>query len=143
MLVSQYMTKAPECVTPNQNLRHVAKLMDKENVGFLPVCDRGGLVGILTDRDLVVRAVAEGVSPDQVRVREVMSRNPAYCYEDDELWEAARIMEQRKVRRVVVLDRLEEIRGVLSLADFTKEQEGRRLVAQVLTAVGARHAQPR
>jgi CBS domain-containing protein len=96
------------------------------DVGVLPVCDGDRLVGMLTDRDLTIRAVAEGRDPKITTVEEVMTPEVAYCFEDQDIEEAERVMEKHQIRRLPVLNREKRLVGIVSLGDFaTKDDETR------------------
>ena len=92
-----------------------------DEVGVVPVVEKEILVGVLNDRDIVVRAIALGMEPTTTRVSEIMHRDFARCYQDDEVAEAVAVMEQRNVRRMIVLDREEEVAGVLSVSDISAD----------------------
>jgi CBS domain-containing protein len=139
MLVHDYMTRDVECVTPEAALKAAAERMRICNVGLLPVCEKGRLVGLLTDRDIAVRAVNRGLDPLKTRVRDVMSRNAAVCRDDQELASAARTMENQRVRRLPVLDDGGRLVGVLSMTDFAKGDEGRAILPRLVEAVAALH----
>ena len=119
MHVSEIMTPDAQCVRPDDDVIQAATLMRELNVGCLPVCgpnDR--LEGVLTDRDVVVRAVAEDRDLHATNVRDVMTPKIVYCYEDQEAEEAARLMEDHQIRRLAVLSRDKRLVGMLSLGDL-------------------------
>src|SRR3954466_11863099 len=103
MRVSEVMTRGVECISPDATLQEAAARMKSLDVGPLPVCDNDRLVGMVTDRDITVRATAEGEAPTDVRVRDIMTLEVFWCFEDQDAAEAARLMEQKQVRRLVVL----------------------------------------
>jgi len=117
MLVSEVMTRRAETVGPGETLQSAARRMREVGVGALAVCEEDRLVGFLTDRDVVVRAVADGADPRVADVRSAMTPQAVTCPEDEELVEAARIMERQGVRRLVVVDEEERVVGMLSLDD--------------------------
>jgi CBS domain-containing protein len=94
--------------------------MRDENIGSLPVGENGQLIGMVTDRDIVARAVAENSLPSNTAVRTVMSEGIYYCFEDDTLAEAARIMAEHQVRRLPVLNRNQQLVGVIAIADIAR-----------------------
>src|SRR2546423_10403674 len=113
MQVSKVMTRDAECVRPDTTLQEAARKMRDLDVGPLPVCgDNDKLVGMLTDRDIVVRAVAEGKDPRTAKVRDAMSEGVCYCFEDDDVTEAARLMKEKQIRRLVVLNRDKRLVGI-------------------------------
>jgi CBS domain-containing protein len=118
MQVKDIMTSNPECVTPEDSLQDAARRMRNLDVGPLPICDNDRLAGMITDRDIVVRAVAEGRNPQTTKVGEVMTGEVIYCFEDQDVREAARTMQERQVRRLVVLDRDKRLVGIVALGDL-------------------------
>ena len=118
--VRDAMTPGVETVTPSQPLREAAKLMKQGDFGSLPVVDHGRLVGVLTDRDIVVRAVAKGLDTNAAQVGEVASTGPITVQPDQDLDEALRLMAKHQVRRLPVVEG-EMLVGVLSQADVALE----------------------
>lgn len=117
MKVHEIMTAHARCAGPENNLVEAAGLMREMDVGALPVCDNDRIAGMVTDRDIVVRAIADGRDPNDTVVREVMTPHVVYVFADQSVEEAARIMEEREVRRLPVLNRQKRLVGVLSLGD--------------------------
>src|SRR4051812_3864698 len=117
MKVHEIMTAHARCVEPDNTLVEAAGLMRELDVGALPVCDGDRIAGIVTDRDLVVRSIADGHDPNQVTVREVMSQGVSYVLADQDVEEAVRVMEQKQIRRVPVLNREKLLVGIISLGD--------------------------
>lgn len=117
MKVSEAMTRDVHIATPDQSIRDAAAEMAALDAGILPVREGDRLVGMITDRDIAVRAVAQGKNPD-TRIREVMTQDVKYCFEDDEVQSVARNMAQIQVRRLPVLNRDKRLVGILSLADM-------------------------
>jgi len=136
MKVNEVMTRGAECVRPNATLQEAARKMRDMDVGFLPVCgDNDRLAGTITDRDIAIRAVAEGWSPADKHVNDVLSADVIYCFEDQDAEEAADLMKQRQVRRLVVLNRDKRLVGVVSLGDLAVETEDRHLTGATLQKV--------
>src|SRR5262245_19709030 len=104
VLVKEIMTRDVQVIHPDHTLQEAAEKMKALNVGPLPVCEEGRLIGIITDRDITVRATAEGTDSWTEKVRDVMTREVVYCYEDHNVQDAARLMKDNQVRRLVVLD---------------------------------------
>ena len=130
MQVREVMTKGAECVGPDDTLQAAARKMKALDVGPLPVCgENDRLVGMLTDRDIVVRAVAEGHDPRTAKVRDAMTEGVTYCYEDDAVADAASLMSEKQIRRLVVLNRDKRLVGIVSLGDLAVETGGDRQVA--------------
>jgi CBS domain-containing protein len=117
MRVSDAMTGAVRITTPQQTIAEAARMMAEIDAGVLPVGDGDRLVGMLTDRDIAIRAVALGKGP-QTPVQEVMSKEVMYCFADQDLNEVAQNMADVKVRRLPVLNRQKRMIGILSLGDL-------------------------
>jgi len=142
MKVSKFMTRDVQLVTPTQTIRDAAKMMAELDAGSLPVQQDDLLVGMITDRDIAVRAVAHGKSPD-TPVRDVMSREVLYCFDDQEVKEIARNMGEVKVRRLPVVNRDKRLVGIISLGDLALNEEAE-LTASAVTNIskhGGRHSQ--
>ena len=118
MKIHDIMTPHARCVCPHESLVLAATLMRDLNVGALPICDNGRLAGVITDRDITVRAVAEGSDPNSTPVQAVMSHDLVYVFEDQEMEEAARLMEVKQIRRLPVLSREKRLVGIVSLGDL-------------------------
>jgi CBS domain-containing protein len=132
MQVKDVMTKGAECVGPDATLQEAARKMKGLDVGPLPVCDSDRLVGMITDRDIVVRALAEGKDPRSTRVRDAMSEGVCYCFEDDDVADAAQQMREKQVRRLVVLNRDKRLAGIVSLGDLAVETGDEHLAGKTL-----------
>lgn len=118
MKVSQAMSDDVETVRPEATLKEAAKKMADLDLGFLPVGDDERLVGMITDRDIAVRAVAQGKDPAKTKVKDVISGRVLYCYDDADVEEAANDMARLQIRRMPIVDRDKRLVGVLSLADI-------------------------
>ncbi len=118
MLIRDVMTRRAETIGPDETLQVAARKMKQVDVGALVVCQDEKVIGILTDRDIVVRAVAEGRDPSEVAVRNAMTPQVLECSEDDELEGAATRMARGAVRRLVVLDASKALAGMLSVDDI-------------------------
>jgi CBS domain-containing protein len=116
--VREVMTPNPRTASSSQSLTEAAQMMKNEDAGSLPVVDAGRLVGIVTDRDIVVRAVAEGVDPGMLTVGEIASRRVVAITADQSLDDALALMEQYQVRRLPVIERDDEVVGILAQADI-------------------------
>ena len=116
------MTADPRSISPGDPIVEAARLMRDENVGSLPVSDEGKLVGMLTDRDIAVRVVAEGKSLESTTVGEVFSRNPVAARPDQDLDEALQLMAQHQVRRLPVVED-DRLVGILAQADVALEEK--------------------
>lgn len=116
--VREVMTRHVEVVHPDSTLEEAAEKMTRFDIGPLPVCDGDRLVGLITDRDIIVRSVARGEDPSRDRVRDVMTPEVIYCFEDQDVAEAARLMRERKVHQLPVLNRDKRLVGIVSLGDL-------------------------
>lgn len=117
MKVHEIMTAHARCAAPDNSVVEAAGLMRELDVGVLPVCDNDRLAGMITDRDIVLRAVADGREPYETTVRDVMSPGVVWVYADQDVEEAARVMEEKQIRRLPVLNREKRMVGILSLGD--------------------------
>ena len=116
MQVKDAMTQDVQLASPTQTIRQAALLMAKIDAGSLPVADKDHLVGMITDRDIAIRAIASGKGPKTL-VREVMTQEVKYCFEDEDLDHVAKNMGEIKVRRLPVMNREKRLVGILSLGD--------------------------
>lgn len=123
MQLKEIMTPRVEVIHPDTTLQEAAEKMARLDVGPLPVCDGDRLVGMLTDRDVTVRATAQGRDPRTTRVREVMTEEVLYAFEDDDVQVAAEIMERAQIRRLVILNRDKRLVGIVSLGDLAVEAD--------------------
>ena len=122
MKVSEAMTRDVRVANPNETIRDAARMMAEINAGSLPVGENDRLVGVITDRDIAVRAVAEGKAPT-TKVRDVMSPEVLYCYDDQDLDDVAKNMGDVKVRRMPVVNRDKRLVGILSLGDLATHED--------------------
>lgn len=116
--VAEVMSTDVQVVRPQETLRSAARLMQELDVGSLPVCDGDKLLGMLTDRDITVRGVAEGLKPDEGCVGDVMTDDVLYCTQEQSADEALRLMGEQQVRRLPVVDADKRLVGVVSLGDL-------------------------
>jgi len=123
MQVHEIMTPMVHIADPNMTIRDAARRMRADNVGALPVGENDRLIGMVTDRDIVTRAVAEERSPGNTTVRQVMSKGICYCFEDDDAEGAAQVMASHQVRRLPVLNRAKRLVGVIALADLGRAED--------------------
>ncbi|HEY5802069.1 MAG TPA: CBS domain-containing protein [Lysobacter sp.] len=117
MKVGQIMTTDVFLTDPTKSIREAAETMKRMDIGSLPVGDGDRIVGIVTDRDITVRAVANGLGAETL-VRDVMSEAIHYCYDDDDIDDVARNMADLQIRRLPVINRQRQLVGFVSLADF-------------------------
>lgn len=118
MKLKEIMTRTVETISPGDTLQTAARKMRDNDIGFLPVCDGDHLIGVVSDRDLTLRALAEGMDPTTIVGRNLVTSPVMYCYEDQDINEAAQVMRDRQIRRLVVLDRSKRLVGVVSLGDL-------------------------
>lgn len=135
MQVRDVMTEHAECISPDASIQDAARRMKQLNVGPLPVCENDRLVGIITDRDIVVRGVCEGCDPERTEVREVMTPHITYCFEDQDIEEAAELMREQKIRRLAVLNRQKRLVGIVSLGDLAVDSGDEHLAWETLERV--------
>ena len=121
MRVSEIMTRDVHLASPNDTITAVARQMAENDIGFMPVGDDDRLIGMITDRDIVVRGVADGMDP-QARVADIMTTDVKYCFDDDEVDDVARNMGDIQVRRLPVVNHDKQLVGIVSLADAAREQ---------------------
>jgi len=133
MRVAELMTLNPQIVTPDDSIRHAAELMDRLDVGSLPVCTGDRLVGVVTDRDITVRATAVGSPPDSTNIAEVMSGSVTWVSQDDDIATAEELMSKAQVRRLPVVDANKHLIGMLALGDIAVA--GERGIAATLEEV--------
>jgi CBS domain-containing protein len=142
MRVSEAMTREVRVASPGQSIREVAKIMAEIDAGSMPVGDNDRLVGMITDRDIAIRAVAHGKGPD-TPVREVMSSEKVlYCYEDEELDHVAKNMGEQQVRRLPVVSRDKRLVGIVSFGNLAQsEARSAAKAAKGVTKPGGAHTQ--
>jgi CBS domain-containing protein len=136
MQVQDVMTSGVECADPDMTLQQAAQKMQQLDVGLLPVCgNRDKLVGMVSDRDIVIRGVASGKDPRTTEVREVMTPEVLYCFDDQDVTEAAQMMTENQIRRLVVLNRDKRLAGIVSLGDLAVDSGDAELVGNALAGV--------
>ena len=134
MRVSEAMTSDVRICTPGQTIREVARVMAQIDAGAMPVGENDRLIGMITDRDIAIRAVALGKGPD-TPVREIMSEHIEYCYEDEDLERVAQGMANVRVRRLPVVNREKRLVGILSLGDVARTEAQPNVVAEAVAEV--------
>ena len=143
MKVSECMSCDVEIVSPEQSIREAAQFMLRADAGAMPVGDGERLIGMVTDRDIAVRGVAEGLTPD-ASVRDVMSEDLIYCYDDDDVANVAIQMSDAQVRRLPVLSRDgDRLVGIVSLGDISRSEqsEAAQVALDGITDPGGEHNQ--
>jgi CBS domain-containing protein len=143
MKVSECMTTGVEVVTPQQSMSEAAQFMLRADAGAMPVGDGDRLIGMVTDRDIAVRGVAQGLGPD-TPVSQVMTEDLIYCYDDDDIENVAIQMSDAQVRRLPVLSRDgEKLVGIVSLGDLSRSEgaEAAQVALDGVTDPGGQHNQ--
>ena len=135
MQLKDVMTPGVEVIAPEASIYEAAEKMRHRDIGPLPVCDGAHLVGMLTDRDITVRAVAAGRDPLTTLVRDVMTPDVVYRFEDQAVEDAARLMEQYQMRRLPVLNRHKHLVGMVALGDLAVHATTQPMTAEVLAQV--------
>ena len=140
MLVSEAMSRDVRVANPQQRISEAAKVMAEIDAGALPVGENDRLIGMITDRDIAVRAVAAGKGPETL-VREVMTAEVKYCFEDEDLVHVSKNMAEQQVRRLPVVNRDKRLVGILALGDIAA-QEGSRVSGRAVEGIsrsGGKH----
>ncbi|MDQ3197461.1 MAG: CBS domain-containing protein [Pseudomonadota bacterium] len=132
--LKEMMSRDVKVISPDMTIREAAQKMREGDFGMLPVGENDRMVGAISDRDIAIRAVAEGKAPD-TKVREVMSDGICWVYEDDTVEEAARIMSERQVRRLPVVNRDKRLVGIVALGDFAVESSEIQPAAKALSEI--------
>jgi CBS domain-containing protein len=135
MKIKDVMTRNVQVVQADAGVMEAARMMKDLDVGPLPVVENGRVVGLVTDRDLVVRILAEGRDAKTARVREAMSADVISCREEDDVKDAARTMKEKQIRRLMVLDDQKRVAGIVSLADLAIDTGDQKMAGKVLEKV--------
>ena len=143
MKCKEIMTKDPVCCLPDDGVQKAAKLMKDENVGVIPIIedeDTKTLLGIVTDRDLAIRVVAEGRDVGSTRIKDVMTAGAVSCRPDDDLQKALDAMEENQVRRIPVVDHHQKIVGIIAQADVATRLSEPKKTAEVVEEISKTQA---
>jgi CBS domain-containing protein len=124
MQIAEVMTRSVDLADPDMKLRSAAQKMQKDDIGALPVGENDRLIGMVTDRDIVMRGVTGSRSTAGMSVRDAMSEKICYCFEDQSLEEAADLMAKHQVHRLPVLNRDKRLVGIIALADLARNGDG-------------------
>ena len=135
MQVKEIMTFNVETINSDDNLVEAAQKMRSLKVGALPVLENDKLIGMITDRDITMRAIAERKDPSSTSVKEIMTSNICCCFEDDDIHEAARMMEEKSIHRLLVVNRGNDPVGFVSLSDFAVKSHDEHLTYEVLERI--------
>lgn len=135
MQLKDVMTRRVDVIHPDATLEEAAEKMKSLDVGPLPVCDGDRLVGMITDRDITVRATSEGKDPKRTPVRDVMTEDVKWCFEDEDVRAAADVMSKAQIRRLVVLNRDKRLVGIVSLGDLATEPRAEDAAGEALEKI--------
>jgi CBS domain-containing protein len=138
MKVKKAMRQGAVWLSPDTPLREIAKMMNDQDIGAIPIGENDRLIGMVTDRDIVCRAVAKGKDPAKLTARDVMTKGISYCQSEHDLEEALGVMEKQKIRRLPVIDENKRLVGMLSLGDIS-HAAAKDVTGGVLKAVSAHH----
>ena len=134
MKVADVMTTTVRLVRPDQTLREAANMMFDDDIGAIPVADKERLVGMVTDRDIAIRGIAQGKGPD-AKVGEIMTEQVKYCFADEDLDQVSRNMASLQMRRLPVMDREKRLVGIVSLGDLAVTNRSRAQAEQALHGI--------
>ena len=135
MQAKDIMSKKPEFAPPTWTLKQAADQMRTHDYGFLPIGENDRLIGAVTDRDLTIRAVAEGRDPNRTTVRDIMTKGIHFCLDTDKLESVVKQMESLQVRRLVVLNKEKRMIGIISLGDIATKSHNPTLCSELTDAV--------
>lgn len=137
MKLKEIMTRSVEVIHPDASLQNAAQMMRSHDVGLLPVCDGDRLLGTVSDRDITIRATADGRDPKTTSVKDLMTKNVKYCFEGDDVKDAARIMKDNQIRRLMILSdaQSKKLVGIVSLGDLATAVGDDKMSGQVLEKV--------
>jgi CBS domain-containing protein len=139
MKVKNMMHRGVQFVEPGTKIAAIAAKMQQHDIGAIPICDNGKPIGMVTDRDIAIRALANGKDAAKLTAKDVMTSKVIYCRDSAEAEDAVRIMEAKQIRRLPVLDDTGELVGMLSLGDISHAMT-QNLTGEVAKAVSAHHA---
>src|SRR5262245_55330216 len=132
MKIQELMSRNVQCIEPTTPIAKAAEKMRELDIGFLAICDNDRLVGTITDRDITIRSVAQGRDPRLAPVEEIMTPSAFYCFEDDDVDHVAKYMQEKEVRRMLILTRQKRLVGVVSIGDITKAVGEEKLTSETL-----------
>ena len=138
MNVKDVMHEGVTWFAPTTPVREIARAMRDEDIGAVPIAENDRLIGMVTDRDIVVRGIAAGGDCLRMVARDVMSKSIIYCYDDDNVEDAVRVVEKHHVRRLPVINREKRLVGMLSLGDIS--MAGREVAGEAIRATSVHHA---
>ena len=139
MKVSEVMHKGVSWVTPDLPLAQITTIMKNNDIGAVPVGENDRLIGMITDRDIALRAFANDRDPASLTARDVMTNGIVYCRTEETVEDAIRLMESKQIRRLPVINDKHRMVGILSVGDISHHHGGRELMGELMTAVTASH----
>lgn len=134
MFVKEIMTSGVQAVTPDTSLGEIAHKMRELNLGSIPIQENGDVIGMVTDRDLVCRAMAAKLDPETTLAREIMTKDVVFCFEDQDVADAAHLMEEKHLYRLPVVTHEQKLTGMLSISDLARHAPNA-LSGEVLKAI--------
>ncbi len=135
MQIKEVMSREVKFIRPDTTIREAAQHMRDCDCGYLPVGENDRLIGAVTDRDIIIRAIADGQNPEQAKVQDIMTGKVVYCFEDDSIEDASARMQEQQIRRLVVLDRNKRMKGVVSLGDIARASNDNQLTGETEKAI--------
>jgi len=135
MQAKDIMSTNPEIISPQTTLKQAAEKMRDQDIGFLPVGENDRLIGVITDRDIVIRGMADGIDLLNASARDVMTDKIQYCFETDDLDKIAEMMSKLKIRRLAVLNENKRITGIISLGDVATKSQDNKLTGKITEEV--------
>lgn len=135
MRAQEVMSKKPEFLPPTATLQQAADQMRNHDYGFVPIGENDKLIGAITDRDIIIRAISKGKDPKKTTVGDVMSKGIQFCFEDDDLTSVTKKMKTLQVRRLVVLNKGKRMTGIISLGDIATKCKDNKLCGELTEAV--------
>lgn len=139
MKISAMMTQETVLMSPEMTVRKACEIMRDSDIGFIPVTDGDKILGVVTDRDIATRAIANGQNPDVTTVGDFMTQDIVYIFEDQDELEAARLMQVKQIRRLLVLNHDKRLVGILSLSDLSSHARDHALTGEVLESMLDHH----
>jgi CBS domain-containing protein len=135
MHIKEVMTRDVEVIRPDDSIQEAARKMKDLDVGAIPVCDGERLVGMITDRDITIRATAEGRDPSNTTAQETMTPEIYYCFENQNIEDAALLMMEKQIRRLPILDDNKKLVGIISLGDVAEDVEDDEIAGTTLEEI--------
>ncbi len=131
----EIMTKSLEEIGPGASVQQAARILKEKDIGAIPVCEGDKVIGMLTDRDIAIRTAAAGLDPRRTEVRQAMTHEAIFCFDDDDVQKAVKLMEDKQIRRLLVLDHSKKAVGIVSLGDIATRIHDEHICGEVLEKV--------